>query len=249
MPVAIIRVPETASTNTYVKEHLRDAPHGTVVVTDSQTAGRGQRGNSWEAAPGLNLTFSLLLRPRLPAAGQFAVSEAVSTAIVEVLRRYISRPERVLVKWPNDIYVDDLKICGILIENSLTGTHIDRAVAGIGINVNQRAFSSDAPNPVSMISYTGRELPLDSLLDEFCDAIMRSVDNLTAPAGVARGHRLYLSMLWRAEGFHRYRLPSGATFEGCITGIAPDGIMTLQQPDGSSQSFAFKEVAAVLKDD
>lgn len=244
--MTVIRLPETASTNTYMREHLSDAPHGTVVVTDCQTAGRGQRGNSWEAAPGKNLTFSIILRPHVHAAKQFAVSEAIATAIAGVLRRYIPTSHSVAVKWPNDIYADDLKICGILIENSLTGCHIDRSIAGIGINVNQRLFLSDAPNPVSIISFIDRELPLDNLLDEFCTEILSAISLTDSPDGIAGLHDRYLSMLWRGTGFHTYRLPSGETFNAAIENIAPDGTLTLRRSDGTLRAYAFKEVAAVL---
>ncbi|MDE6431375.1 MAG: biotin--[acetyl-CoA-carboxylase] ligase, partial [Duncaniella sp.] len=115
-----------------------------------QTAGRGQRGNSWESAPGKNITMSILLRPEgLHPSRQFVISRAVSLAITGVLRRYMPA-SAVRVKWPNDIYVDDRKICGILIENVISSASIRQSVVGIGINVNQRRFLSDAPNPVSM---------------------------------------------------------------------------------------------------
>ena len=163
---------EVGSTSTYLRENRADAPHATVVAARSQTAGRGQRGNSWEAEPGRNLTFSMLLRPRgVDARTQYAVSEAVATAIVTVLRRYVPDSDHLTVKWPNDIYYTDSKLCGILIECSLSGLTIDRAVAGVGINVNQTEFRSDAPNPISLRQITGREYPLEPLLAEVALAI------------------------------------------------------------------------------
>ena len=117
----IIHLESVGSTNTYLAGRAVDLPHATVVSTYCQTAGRGQRGNSWESEPNKNLSFSVLLRPQnIIARQQFYLSEAVSVAIVKTLKRYISN-HRVSIKWPNDIYVDDLKICGILIENTLCG--------------------------------------------------------------------------------------------------------------------------------
>ncbi len=146
-----------------------EAPHGLVVAAREQTAGRGQRGNTWESGPGLNLSFSIVLRPGdLHAVRQFCISEAVALAVAETVEEELRSngvDDPVYVKWPNDIYVGDRKICGILIENTVTGTHIDKSVVGIGLNVNQREFHSDAPNPVSIIQLTARETPLQPLLD------------------------------------------------------------------------------------
>lgn len=119
----ITRLDEVESTNTWLKEHAQELGHGDVAVTDNQTAGRGQRGNFWEAEPGKNLTFSLLLHPEgVAPSHQFAISEAVALGVVEVVRSRLAgyvEPEQVKVKWPNDIYVGDDKIAGILIEHTL----------------------------------------------------------------------------------------------------------------------------------
>ena len=129
--------------------------HGAVIATREQTAGRGQRGNSWEAEPGKNLTFSMLLRPRgLHAARQFELSMVVSLAIADAIDALLPQGVRTAVKWPNDIYIGMEKVCGILIENRLAGPFIEYSVAGIGININQRRFLSDAPNPTSAVVRT-----------------------------------------------------------------------------------------------
>ena len=242
--LSIVRLPEVASTNSYLKDNLHNAVHGTVVVTDCQTAGRGQRGNSWEAEPGKNLTFSIMLQPAIAANCQFSVSEAVSVAIVNVLRRYLTHPDRVTVKWPNDIYVSDSKICGILIENSLTGSVVGRSIAGIGINVNQRVFLSNAPNPVSMATVAGIDFPLQSLLEEFCTEILEMFP--LDSERCARIHDVYLSVLWRADGFYPYREPGGEPFMARIVDIAPTGILSLQREDSTVSRYAFKEVSAII---
>lgn len=241
----IHRLQQTTSTSSYLRSELPDAPHGTVVTTHTQTAGRGQRGNSWEAEPGRNLTFSVMLRPDgADARSQYAVSEAVATAIASTLRPLVDRPELLTVKWPNDIYYGDRKLCGILIENTLTGLRIDRSIAGIGINVNQTEFLSDAPNPVSLKQLTGREYDLDRLLEDTVRAILEAVDALRQ--GHAETHRRYLSMLWRREGLHPYSTPAGEVFMAEIADVAPTGLLTLRHADGTLSTHAFKEVTAIL---
>ena len=148
---------ELTSTNTELARLADEgAPHGTVAIAECQTAGRGQRGNTWESAPGENVTMSVLLHPDgIEPRRQFAISEAVALGVAETLDIYLPAGMRAEVKWPNDIYVGNRKICGILIENRITSTTIERAIAGIGLNVNQELFVSDAPNPVSLRQLTG----------------------------------------------------------------------------------------------
>ncbi|WP_301748249.1 biotin--[acetyl-CoA-carboxylase] ligase [uncultured Duncaniella sp.] len=146
----IIKIESTDSTSSHLAGIAEGCAHGTAVMARVQTAGRGQRGNSWEAEPGMNITLSLLLRPEgLEPARQFIISQAVSLAIVEMLDNFIGA-DAVSIKWPNDIYVNDSKIAGILIENVISGSAISRSIVGVGLNVNQTEFLSDAPNPVSL---------------------------------------------------------------------------------------------------
>lgn len=245
----IMVVDEAKSTNSLLASIAPVHHHGFTVVAVTQTAGRGQRGNSWEAAPKKNLTFSVLLRPQaLAAADQFCLSEAVSLAIVDVLSAIlVPYGKRALIKWPNDIYVDDLKISGILIENTLSGRFIDHSIAGIGINVNQTRFFSDAPNPTSLALLSGgREFDLESILGHVVALIMENCEQIITPEGRAAIHSRYMSSLWRREGFYPYRLPDGTEFIAAITDIAPTGHLTLFSSEGNSATFAFKEVVAVL---
>lgn len=235
------------STSTYMRQTLPDAPAGTVVAAHCQSAGHGQRGNSWEAEPGMNLTFSVMLRPEgIDAASQYAVSEAVAVAIAESLSRLVPEPEKLLIKWPNDIYYGDMKLCGILIENSLSGMSILRSIAGVGININQREFRSDAPNPVSLWQITRREHDLAPLLEEVAGAITANVDAISTATGRENIGCRYRSRLWRKEGLHPYRLPDGTEFRASIESIAPTGHITLRHADGTLSTHAFKEVVAVI---
>ena len=145
----IIHVEETHSTNSLLREWLEQEPlsTGSVIVADFQTAGRGQVGNVWESARGKNLTFSLVLYPQaLPVNQQFLISQIAALSVKETLDAYT---EGISIKWPNDIYWQDKKICGMLIENDLSGHNLLRSIIGIGINLNQTIFRGDAPNPVS----------------------------------------------------------------------------------------------------
>jgi BirA family biotin operon repressor/biotin-[acetyl-CoA-carboxylase] ligase len=243
----IVKLDEATSTNSIAAQMGGDATHGTAVWTLNQTAGRGQRGNTWESEPGKNLTFSLVLRPwAISAAHQFELSMLVSIAIVRVLERHLER--KVLIKWPNDIYVDNKKICGILIENSLSGAQIERSIVGIGINVNQEKFCSDAPNPVSMRQFTGEEYELEGLLTEFVNEIIDSVDAYSDNCEPDELKALYESLLWRNDGKKHlwFEAGSGATINAQIVGVDTTGLLTLSDSEGATHTYAFKEVAAIL---
>ena len=144
-------IKQTHSTSTLLREqYTDDLPHLYTIRTDFQTAGRGQAGNSWESEEGKNLLFSSLLRYEgIRAADQWRLSMLVAVACWEVLAKYLPK-DWLTIKWPNDIYYGDKKLVGILIENSLSGSMVDHTIAGIGVNVNQTEWLSNAPNPMSM---------------------------------------------------------------------------------------------------
>lgn len=212
----------------------RNAPHGLALMARTQTAGRGQRGNSWEAEPGKNITLSLMLRPEATeAARQFEISEAVALGVADTVESL--GIDGVSVKWPNDIYVGDRKIAGILIENTLSGTIISRSIAGIGLNVNQREFRSDAPNPVSAWQLTGREFDIE-------EVALRMVNNILDRLG-RDNHAEYRRRLWRGRGQWPWRTPDGRQFLASIEAVDPDGRLHLS---GHPTPFAFKEVFPLL---
>lgn len=245
-----IRLDEVDSTNNWLKANGAAYGHGTVVTAATQTAGRGQRGNSWESQPGANVTMSMLIEPRdVPASQQFAVSEVVSLAVVDTLREFLGDDAPVAVKWPNDIYWNDRKICGILIENVLCGTRILRSVVGIGLNVNQREFLSDAPNPVSMYQIAGHEFDVDEVLQYLSKIILRLCCGfLPHSCCLEFLHHCYQLELWRATGLHPYRdTATGRTFNARIAAISPEGMLSLEEPDGHTAIYAFKEVKALIE--
>ena len=243
-----IKVSQTASTNTYLSRLAATLPGGTVIYTPSQTAGRGQKGNSWESEDGKNLTFSLLLkRPPVKARDQFYLSEASALAVVEALSAEAG--DDFTVKWPNDVYWQDKKVCGMLLENSLDGSDIATCIVGIGINVNQECFLSDAPNPVSLINITDHEHDLEALLKRVCSSIEQQVNSLGDDDARQSLHRRYMEALYRNDGaMHPFEDASGHRFMATIAGIAPDGTLTLRHEDDTTHDYLFKEVKHIIND-
>ncbi|MCC8143974.1 MAG: biotin--[acetyl-CoA-carboxylase] ligase [Tannerellaceae bacterium] len=236
----VIYVPETASTNAYIRRLHQHTPleEGSVVVAGFQTAGKGQVGNSWESEAGKNLTFSILIFPRMIRANQqFLLSQITSLSVKKTLEQYTGD---ITVKWPNDIYWHNRKICGILIENELAGQYIDNSVIGIGINLNQQAFKGNAPNPVSLVNIIGKEVQPPVVLDLFLATFYAWYAQLWE-GNFELIRREYMASLYRRQGYHRYKDRRGE-FEAMIYAIEPDGHLLLQLRDQTIRRYAFKEV-------
>jgi BirA family biotin operon repressor/biotin-[acetyl-CoA-carboxylase] ligase len=205
------------------------------VVADYQTAGRGCGTNTWESERGKNLLFSLLIHPaEVPAVKQFRISMAISLAILDTLEQHIGD---VSIKWPNDIYWRNGKLGGILIENRLQGGCIKDCIIGVGLNVNQEQFHSDAPNPVSLKRIHGQETEREQLLS---DILVRFDEYLTQDLKAR-----YLSRLYRRKGFHPYADKEGA-FMAEIIDVEDDGHLLLRDDNGHDRRYAFKEVQFVI---
>lgn len=236
---------EVDSTNSWLDREAAGLDDPVMVVARSQTAGHGQRGNGWESAPGENLTLSVLWRPEnFRAADQFAISEATALAVVDFLAVHGIEAK---VKWPNDVYVADGKICGILIRHALSGNEISHSILGIGINVNQTRFVSDAPNPVSMSMISGESYDVALLAGELAGCIGR---RLSCIYGAARQtlHEEFLRHLWRADGaFYPFRdAESGEFFEAAVSDVDTQGVLCLSLRDAGRRYYRFKEVAFLL---
>lgn len=243
-PASLIHLEETSSTLSYLSElcNRQCLPELTTVVADFQTSGRGQRGNSWESEKKKNLLFSFVLYPSfLEARHQFLLSQIVSLSVKEILNKYA---EHISIKWPNDIYWKDKKLCGMLIENDLTGTRITRSIAGIGINLNQDVFHSSAPNPVSIKQITGREHHPVALLASIMERI-KAYYLLLQQGETAAIARRYHEALFRKEGMHPFR-DSQEEFMAQIIGVEPDGHLVLQDNADKIHRYIFKEVQYVL---
>ena len=232
----IIHIEETDSTNRWLKEcHKGVDP--IVTWAEYQTAGKGCGSNSWESERGKNLTFSMLIHPEeIPAKEQFRITEITSVALCETLEKYLD--EKVEIKWPNDIYVGDKKICGMLIENQLQGSKIKSCIIGIGLNVNQLQFMSDAPNPVSIYQLTGKETVREHLLNDFLSAFEETYNSKTTCF-------TYRERLFRRGKDCLYR-DKTSCFTATLTDVLPDGRLVLQDKNGQERIYAFKEVQFII---
>lgn len=238
----IIHLDEVDSTNSYIMRETSNLEAPVMVVAHTQTAGQGQRGNSWESEPGKNLTFSIFYRPdELPPMAQFAMSETVALAVVDFLAKHKIEAR---VKWPNDIYVGDRKICGILIRHSIMGGYVAYSVIGVGINVNQKEFLSDAPNPVSMWQITGGEYDISLIEKEIAEIMEQRLKLIRSEDDRLALHKEFMCKLWRGDGslYPFTDAATGETFMARIDEVASHGPMTLRLEDGSRRTYAFKEV-------
>ncbi len=247
MGYSIIWYDSIDSTNSEAIRQFERCDDFTVFAARFQSGGRGQKGTRWESETGKNLTFSVVIKPdSLKAKTQFIISQIVTVG----LKRYLSsKGIDAKIKWPNDIYVGDKKICGILIESFLSGDIMSGSIIGIGLNVNQSIFVSDAPNPVSMSIIKG----IDYNLEEELDLLVGYIDKLyrlyvKSPSGRESELKAeYLESLYRRDYFYKYEdLLSGEIFYAKITGIDANACLTLERQNGDSASYSFKEIRYIL---
>ena len=169
-------MPTCHSTNDIATQMIQSGENvfeGTVIVTDNQTAGRGQRGNAWEASVGENLTFSIIFKPNfLKASDQFQLNVAVSLGVFDFLSEFID--EGLTVKWSNDIYYEDKKMGGILIENTLQGYQIGHSVVGIGLNINQTQFANIRATSLRNITQNPQKYDLSEMLKKLLEYIEKN---------------------------------------------------------------------------
>ncbi|MFD2933525.1 biotin--[acetyl-CoA-carboxylase] ligase [Spirosoma flavum] len=215
-----------------------DPNEGLLVITDNQTAGRGQRGNQWEANPGQNLTFSLILKPSfLTATEQFWLNMAISLGIYDALQPLVGEPLR--IKWPNDIYINDQKLGGILIENTLHGYGIAWSVIGMGLNVNQTEFGYSTATSLQNEVPLPNAYDLPGLLSRLCETLeQRYLQLLSGQRDTLKNN--YLQILYRSKEEHNFE-SEGQPFLGTITGIDTNGRLAISV-DGQERYFGFKEV-------
>ena len=253
----IIWVESVDSTNNECKRRIDDMDNLSVVSAMSQTDGRGQRGNSWASSPGENLTFSILMKfptgtqkgdlEPMHAYDQFALSAIASLSVVELLSMHEIRAQ---IKWPNDIYVGDRKISGILIENTLRGEWISSSVIGIGLNVNQRNFDVILPNPTSMaLCKPDSDHPYDTrtLLNDFMDIFNTYVERYChIRGGYGRLRHLYHAQLWRKDIPTEFMDQNSCKFTGTIRGVTDKGCLLVETPEGITREFSFKEISYII---
>lgn len=235
------------STNDYLRLH----PDVVTLRTDYQTAGRGQAGNGWESEPGKNLLFSTRLKDLgLDAGEQWLINILVSVALYKTLAHSSTHP--LTIKWPNDLYYGDQKLAGVLIENTLLGNRIADSIIGIGLNLNQTEWHSDAPNPVSLKQITGMDYDPDEVMKTFLTTLTELVPEMR------RLRSTYMQHLYRREGFYWWEEREVSTmptmngtrteqsFEAQIMDITPQGELVLQTRNQDIKTYHFKQIKYIL---
>lgn len=233
----ILEFEQASSTNTLAEELPREElSDKSVVLTFRQTEGRGQMGNKWESTPGKNISMTVVFKPEnLDASRQFAISMVIALGCRDFISRYV---EGCMVKWPNDVYVGDRKMVGILIEHTISGAFVGRSLCGIGVNINQQVFVSEAPNPVSLAQLLKHELPLQDVLAELLECIGKRYEQV---------HNYYLlehdfvQALYRRYGEYEWEDETGI-FQASIAGVDEFGRLILRDDRGKERIYGFKEV-------
>nr|MBI1230368.1 biotin--[acetyl-CoA-carboxylase] ligase [Cytophagales bacterium] len=235
----IISLTECHSTNDEAIRYFKSgrAKEGTIVITQKQTRGKGQRGNRWYSEPDKNLTFSLVLTPTfLDAMEQFELNMAISVGVQEVLAAYVDGTK---IKWPNDfVHVSQGKVGGMLVENSIGAYGIDVSVVGLGINVNQTSFPF--PTATSLALIGGSAI----YLEEFFKLLVTSLEKYYLLLKKGEGKTIrekYLSHLYQLGQWAPYS--DSSTFTGRIMGITPAGKLLMEKQNAETVSYSFKEVS------
>lgn len=248
-------IPQIGSTNSYLLQLLSSADglleDGQVIYTMRQKEGRGQVGNKWESEPDQNILFSQYIEAGrwLEVRDQFMLSVATSLAVRDALETV--GVANATIKWPNDIYAGDKKICGILIENRIFSARNWQSVIGVGINVNQCVWTGDAPNPTSIKLETGLNQDPVYVLN----LVLLRMKGLMNEIAQGRGDAVvndYLSHLYRAPGtgFYPYvDVATGDTFMAETITIENNGYLHLRaEYEDTDRRYMFKEVKFVLPD-
>jgi BirA family transcriptional regulator, biotin operon repressor / biotin---[acetyl-CoA-carboxylase] ligase len=232
------------STNTHAALLLKnsDIREGTIIYTNYQSAGRGQIGNRWESEDGSNLLISIVLFPSMiNPLDQFLISMAISLGICDFLKRFIPS---ITIKWPNDIYVNNDKIAGILIEHSILGDKIENTIAGIGLNINQNEFLSNAPNPISLSLLTGKNFDLNNCLQMLAADLDNRYKQLISEL-FTQIRDEYISRLYRLNKWCKYK-DRNSIYTGRIISVTEYGRLLIERPGGEISEYSFKEVDFIL---
>ena len=264
MKADIIWLDSTDSTNDAVRRRISDIDNLSVVSALEQSAGRGQRGNSWASLPGENLTFSIALKfsvpgsmeeilPYLKAHDQFVLTEIASLSVVNFLSGHGIEAK---IKWPNDIYIGRRKICGMLIENSVRGNYLSSSIIGIGLNINQRNIDVNIPNPTSMaLCRPDSHFDIHICLEEFLEVFKKNLTRYLAYRTEAEKaevysllRRDYLANLWLLDEMADFsESRSSRKFHGIIRGLSPIGLLLIEDTEkGELREFAFKDISYII---
>jgi len=243
----IIRLKEVGSTNSFLMEQRsrEKLKEGTVVIADYQTAGRGTDGSKWESGQGQNLTFSFILYPTfLAPEAQFYLNKTISLGLSDLVRELLPKRDNIHIKWPNDIYVQNKKVAGILIENSVKGKYLSSAIVGIGLNLNQVKFVSDAPNPVSLKQNTRKDYNVETVAGVISEYINIWYKKLQI-GSFKEIDSTYFQQLYRTNEWAMFS-KQGQYFEAKIVEIGEFGQLILEDRNGVFSEYMFKEVEFVI---
>jgi BirA family biotin operon repressor/biotin-[acetyl-CoA-carboxylase] ligase len=243
----IIELEQATSTNAYTDNLLlsKKPTEGTVIIAYKQTHGRGTDQNTWESEAKKNLTFSIILYPRfLHPSEQFRLIEVTSLGITDFIKTLLPSNNSITIKWPNDIYVGDKKLCGTLVQNSITGPKLTECIIGIGLNINQEHFISKAPNPVSLKQISGKNYDLQPCLANLCTSIDYRYTQLKNKQ-FSLLETDYLSQLYRYFEWHDFIIQDNK-INARIIGISNYGQLRLESADGKIHECGMKEVVYCL---
>ncbi len=236
----IIKYKTVSSTNDKAKELFQNGKpeNFTVIISEEQTKGKGQRGNYWHSEKNKNLTFSIITFPDfIPVSKQFYLSKVVSLGIIDYLN---SKKQGFKIKWPNDIFYNDKKICGILIENSITGSEIKNSVIGIGLNINQEKFPDILPGAISLKNVTDKNYNIENELHRLLNYILENYRNLKVE-NFEQIDKKYHSYLFGINETLEFKDKTGK-FKGIIKGTLPEGKLIIQISENDIRYYSFKEV-------
>ncbi len=238
---------QVSSTNDFMLEGVSSGvikEEGSVVTTNFQSAGKGLDQNKWESEAGKNLLFSILLKPSfLKADQQFQLTKIISLSVFDFIRNYLPN-ERIKVKWPNDIYVGNKKIAGILINNTIKGKEIMYTVVGIGININQQNFTKDLLNATSLWHYLNCDLKVEYCLKNVLSHIEKRYQQLVNDE-TSQINFDYKKALYRLNDFNLFNYKDSMILAR-ITGVNEYGQIKLTQKDGMEITCDLKEIQFVI---
>ena len=232
------------STNAFLQRQQSECDiRNWVVSADEQTAGKGMGNNGWESEVGKNLTFSLAVDMGfLPAERLFLLSKAVPLGIIEVLDELLPA-EKLSIKWPNDIFYENRKLAGILINSTIKASMMDISIIGIGLNINQMQFQDWPTHPISLKMISGKDFDLQPLLEQIAEHIIMKVEQLkTGPTSIEQD---YLKRLFRYHTWADYEVDR-EVLRLFMTGIDQFGRLQLVDEQQTSYTFDIKEIKFVL---
>jgi BirA family biotin operon repressor/biotin-[acetyl-CoA-carboxylase] ligase len=236
---------EIPSTNTYAMEIVAktNPPEGTCIYTAYQSAGRGQIGRFWHSSKYKNILSSYIFYPKqLQISDQFLLNIISGLAVKDVVSEFI---ENVKIKWPNDIYVGDKKIAGILVQNILRGAEIKATVIGIGLNVNEDFFPSDIPNPISLTMLTNINHDIPAIL-QLLSARIEYYYMKMKVGQQALMETAYTNALYRLNEKALFIKEDKTTFSGYIQGVDTQGKLLIKMENGEIMAFGFREIVYVI---